>query len=143
MSTIKIEKGRINGLIFTLDLRLVRLGLDRIGSGNQPDTKPDQSHPTHPYDLNRRIARTQAHHPAQAADHRCKYGSFPTPFKMPITLSLGRIQVSKWSGDEVTLQAWPVKQLLASLVAADFVALIADQQVRRFFAPDHADTPML
>jgi len=46
---------------------------------------------------------------------------------MPITLSLGRIQISEWPTDKVTMQAWPVKDLLASAVLADLVAFVADQ----------------
>lgn len=68
----------------------------------------------------------QAHHPAQAADHRCT-GSLATPFKMPITLSLCGIQISEWPTDKVTLQTWPVKGFLASAILADLVAFVADQ----------------
>jgi len=59
--------------------------------------------------------------------HRCRCGSFCTPFKMPITLSLCGIQIGNWPGDKVTLQAWPVENLLSSLVATDLVAFIAAQ----------------
>ena len=107
----------------TLDLRLVRLGLSCCCAGNAPHADGESSD----HGKVRHNTGTQTQNQAQAADHRCKCGSFPTPFKMPITLSLGSIQISEWPGDKVTLQAWPVKGFFASAILADLVAFVAYQ----------------
>ena len=85
MSTIKKKKAELTASVFTLDLRLARLGrsylahqqtlclgIQSIRRRKGLATLDWLSHDHHNI---RKTRAHQAHHPAQAADHRCRFGS--------------------------------------------------------------------